>query len=91
MGAKLIHGRGDSRDRTYTCWLSMRWRCNNPSNSAYPQYGGRGIKVCERWNDFLSFLEDMGECFPGLTIDRIDNEGAEGKRLRYREPVQLDA
>lgn len=67
---------GMSQTRTYHSWLGMRQRCLNPNNSAFEHYGGRGIKVCERWQEsFENFLADMGECPPGLSIDRIDNNG----------------
>jgi hypothetical protein len=46
---------------TYKTWVSMRQRCNNPNASSYKNYGGRGIKICERWSSFLNFLADMGE------------------------------
>jgi hypothetical protein len=52
----------------------MKRRCINPFDSAYPNYGGRGISVCDRWMSFENFLADMGERPPGLTIERIDNE-----------------
>lgn len=47
----------------------------NPKSASYPNYGGRGIKVCERWMDFDNFLADMGERPEGLEIDRKDNDG----------------
>jgi len=59
----------------YTSWSSMMQRCTNPHNKSYPLYGGRGIKVCERWHSFKNFYADMGLKPPGLTLDRIDNDG----------------
>ncbi len=61
----------------YRAWQTMRLRCSNPSNKAYPNYGGRGIRVCERWQeDFLAFLEDMGrKPSPKHEIDRTNNDG----------------
>lgn len=62
--------------RLYSTWKSMKARCNNPNVWCYHRYGGKGIKVCERWNDFLLFLEDMEESFQeGLTLDRKDSNG----------------
>jgi hypothetical protein len=53
----------------------MLSRCSQPSNKAYRYYGGRGVKVCDRWRHFANFLADMGERPTGLTIDRIDPHG----------------
>jgi hypothetical protein len=53
-------------------------RCHNPNNTSYPQYGGRGIIVCNRWrrrNGFAAWLADMGERPEGMTLDRIDPDG----------------
>ncbi len=58
--------------RTYRIWKAMRARCNNPKAHIY---FGKGITVCERWNDFELFLEDMGECPRNYSIDRIDSNG----------------
>lgn len=67
---------GDNRNsKLYSVWHNMIDRCENAENNGYVYYGGRGIKVCERWHDFNNFLEDMGERPKGLTLDRIDNDG----------------
>ncbi len=70
-------GRGvQQRARVYRVWAAMRERCNNPKQCRYSSYGGRGIKVCDEWNDFAKFREWMLEqgYGPGLQIDRIDND-----------------
>lgn len=61
--------------RTYRVWAGMLSRCQNPNRAKYPSYGGRGITVCEEWQDFRVFLADMGECPPSMSIERIDNNG----------------
>jgi hypothetical protein len=53
----------------------MRRRCHTPDDAQFHYYGGRGITVCERWHVFENFLADMGECPPGHSIERIDNDG----------------
>jgi hypothetical protein len=59
----------------YHIWNSMKQRCNNPKNISYKDYGGRGIKVCDRWlNSFNFFLEDMGKKPDGYSLDRINND-----------------
>lgn len=70
------HGMTDSPE--YRSWCSMKARCCNSQNPSYPRYGGRGIKVCQRWLDsFSDFLADMGKKpTPKHTIDRFpDNNG----------------
>ena len=57
-------------------WSSMKQRCNNSNNPAYPNYGGRGICVSTEWeNNFQQFLFDMGERPAGMTLERLDNDG----------------
>lgn len=53
----------------------MRQRCNDRKSTNYPMYGGLGVKVCERWNDFLNFIADMGERPANTSLDRIDGRG----------------
>ena len=61
--------------RTYTSWLKMRARCNDPKNNRYDRYGGRGIKVCPEWDgSFEQFLFDMGERPKGMTLDRRESD-----------------
>ena len=56
-------------------WQSMRQRCRNPKHAQYKNYGGRGIKVCARWDSFPAFLEDMGPRPEGATLERLDVNG----------------
>jgi hypothetical protein len=66
---------GMSFSREYRSWESMLARCECITNKEYPDWGGRGIKVCERWHDFNNFYADMGARPKGTTLDRIDNNG----------------
>lgn len=59
----------------YKAWHNMLQRCTNPKNTAWRNYGGRGIGVCESWFDFSSFYRDMGDPQDGMQLDRKDNNG----------------
>lgn len=67
------HGR--SKTRTFRNWALMIQRCSDPNSTGWHKYGGRGIKVCERWQKFENFLADMGEWPAQRFIERIDNNG----------------
>lgn len=73
------HGRATTkttRDPLYIKWSGIKRRCLNKNDTHYKFYGGRGIKVCDRWMDFIGFMEDMGPTFkPGMSIDRLDVNG----------------
>lgn len=64
---------GKTHTREHRIWKNMRNRCNNPNHPRYADWGGRGIKICDRWNVFQNFIDDMGKCPDGYTIERIDN------------------
>lgn len=75
-GRKPVHGHAGERTRIYNTWKGMRQRCRNPRNPNYKNYGGRGITVCERWDSFEAFAEDMGDPpTANHTIERVDNNG----------------
>jgi hypothetical protein len=59
----------------YRVWLHLRGRCNTPTDAAYPHYGGRGSRVCNRWGTYSNFLADMGRRpTPKHTLERVDND-----------------
>lgn len=72
-GGKVKHGM--SKTAIYAVWNGMRSRCENKKNKSYFRYGGRGVKVCERWKKFENFLADMGQPPKGMTIERKNNNG----------------
>lgn len=80
---------GMSQTPVYYAWKAMRQRCGNPNNPDYFMYGGRGIKVCDRWQNFENFYQDMGERPQGKTLDRIDNsKGYSLENCKWHTPKQ---
>ncbi len=76
---------------TYERWRHAKARCIDPKCDSYPEYGGRGIKMCDRWlHSFENFLSDMGECPDGMSIDRFPdtNGNYEPGNCRWANPVQ---
>ncbi len=63
-----------SRTKVYKIWCGMIKRCYNQKSKSYKDYGGRGIEVCERWQEFENFYVDMGDPPKGYTIERRDND-----------------
>ncbi len=81
--AKNTHT-GLSRSPTYTAWYNMKDRCLDPTAVSYAMYGGRGIKVCDRWLEFENFLADMGLKPPRMTLERVNSDGHyEPKNCRW--------
>jgi hypothetical protein len=75
---------GKSYTRIYRIWIKMKERVLNPNHKFYKLYGGRGIKICKRWNKFENFCEDMCDKYHehvaefgefDTTLDRLDNNG----------------
>lgn len=61
------------RTPEYISWMSARQRCNNPKATGFQRYGGRGVRMCPRWDSFACFLEDMGQRPTGTSLDRFPN------------------
>lgn len=77
MGQPLKHGHycNGKRSPTYNSWRAMKYRCLYTTHPFYPDYGGRGITICDAWLTFVNFLADMGERPEGKTLERIDVDG----------------
>jgi hypothetical protein len=85
------HSTREYKSPTYRSWLSMIDRCCNSNNPKYEYYGGRGIKVCDRWKEFTNFLNDMGKR-PSLkvSIDRYPDKNGNYELENCRWSSDID-
>lgn len=84
---KRTHGMKGTRE--YRLWQNMRWRCESQNSDDWADYGGRGIKVCERWGKFENFFADVGRVPDGMSLDRINVDGNyEPGNVRWATPRQ---
>lgn len=59
----------------YTAWKNMRQRCENPNHPKFYCYGEKGITVCDRWQEFSNFVDDVGESwYEGASLERREND-----------------
>jgi hypothetical protein len=87
MAWQRRHGLSETIE--YNTWLKMRRRVLKESCPDYQRYGGRGIKICERWNDFENFFADMGPKPQGMSLERIDNDGHyEPANCKWATPLE---
>lgn len=71
-----VQTHGLSSSRIFWIWNTMLQRCYNPKNKKFKDYGGRGIGVCTEWRtNFVVFYNYMGHAPPGMSLDRINNDG----------------
>lgn len=92
LNPQYIHGEASPETPEYVAWGSMMKRCYSPTGGDnYHRYGGRGIKVCERWRDFTNFLADMGrKPSPEHSLDRFPdtNGNYEPTNCRWATPTE---
>ena len=81
---------GQTNHPIFVVWKGMMYRCNNPKSNRYDDYGGRGIKVCERWHDVRNFIADMYPSYiEGLQLNRKENDGNyEPDNCKWSTPSQ---
>lgn len=73
--AKVNYKHGMKDTPIHRIWWAMMQRCHDKNSQAYPRYGGRGINVCARWQEFAAFYADMGDRPAGMSLERINNDG----------------
>lgn len=92
MSRERFTKHGGYRTREYKSWNAMMQRCTNPRSTSWPDYGGRGISVCDRWqgdDGYLNFVADMGPRPRGMTLDREGHNGNyEPTNVRWATPKQ---
>ena len=72
---EAITKHGGTGKGSYNTWRAMMRRCYNPQDKDYHRYGGKGVMVCDRWNEYANFAADMGEPKGDETLDRINTYG----------------